>query len=58
MKADHDPISSDNDSLLTLIDPIELMPEDGVEIICYPEFNSTGSMSDISSKSELLEFDF
>ena len=58
MKEEPDHIKGDKDSLLTLIDPIELMPKDGVEIICYPEFNSTGSVSDLSSRSELLEFDF
>jgi hypothetical protein len=58
MKDDPRHTSNDNDSLLTLIDPIELMPEDVVEIIDYPEICFEKKISDTDSKPELLEFDF
>jgi hypothetical protein len=58
VKDDPDYTTCDNDSLLTLIDPIELMSEEGVEIVDYPEFIYAQNPNDSRNELDLLEFDF
>lgn len=57
MKADPEHLNTDDNAILALIDPLDLIPDD-IVVIDFPDYK-TQQVDDVKlDASDLLEFDF